>query len=159
MNLEKNQVLDKQNELIEYNRSLSYLIKNTTFEVGRRLEHFGFISSLSSLKECVEAMAFLNLKSNLSNEALQELGLSGSQDSTFLGYPIKMWKEDIKTRKVQIETAFKIEANKKAIELLEKHLSPDDIFSRDMVKLNNILNDQKNIFEKTVNVDEEECEE
>jgi len=79
---------------------------------------------------------------------------------TFLGYSISDLKKDIKTRKDQIEISFKIEANDAAISLLEKHLSPDDVFSRDMEKLDNLLSVKPTKLNKrVVELDEYDGEE
>jgi hypothetical protein len=150
MSLEKSQVLSKQNELLDENKKLVAQIKDSKFLVECRLEHFGFISQLDTIGECVEALTFLNTKSASSTEAMKELELDGENESTFLGYEISDWKTDIKTRKLQIESSFKIEANLKAIALLEKHMSLDDIFNRDMEKIDSLLTGKKTSLTKSV---------
>jgi hypothetical protein len=140
MSIEKSQILSKQKTLVDENKTLTKLITDSTFVINRRLDHFGLVFNLETINDCVEALTYLNSKASASTEALKELELEDdNSETTYLGYSISDWKKDIILRKSQIVASFKIEANNKAISLLEKHLSADDVFVRDMEKLENLL--------------------
>lgn len=161
--LDRSQVLTKQEALKGANVVLEKEIIDAKFQASRRLDHFGFVSELQSLADCVEAMTYVKSKSATNAEAFAELGLEDQTETgVFLGYQISVWVEDIKTRTNQIKKMVKIEQNKQAISLLENHLSEDDKFNRDMAAVGDILGSTKinlkRSFKSSVEVDEDNDE-
>jgi len=149
--LKREQILDKQNSLVDENKALWNKIQEAKYAVNRKLEQFGFINQLESLGECISALAFIKNQSIVGAEAAKELGLEVAVDNTFLGYSIKDWSDDVKTRAEQIKNILQYQKNEQAIHVLETHLSPDDKFTRDMIELESLLSDDSALKESINN--------
>ena len=117
--------------------------KSKTFKyiTGERyLTGWAIICNVPTVKELAEILTYLlNQKSNTS-EAEKLLGIESDTESpTICGYTVDEWKDDVMTRKLELDNIQKIQDLKKAKKLLESHLSEDDKFALDMQEVANIL--------------------
>jgi hypothetical protein len=117
--------------------------KSKTFKyiTGERyLTGWAIICNVPTVKELAEILTYLlNQKSNTS-EAEKLLGIESDTESpTICGYTVDEWKDDVMTRKLELDNIHKIQDLKKAKEILEAHLSEDDKFALDMQKVAEFL--------------------
>jgi hypothetical protein len=128
--------LNKINAQIEECKSKTF--KYITGE--RYLTGWAIICNVPTVKELAEILTYLlNQKSNTS-EAEKLLGIESDTESpTICGYTVDEWKDDVMTRKLELDNIQKIQDLKKAKKLLESHLSEDDKFALDMQEVANIL--------------------
>lgn len=89
------------------------------------------------VEECVNALSYLKQQTNFDAEAAKTLGVEVEQK--FLGYTVEEWETDIKNRVKQLSNYALIKKYRDAIEILEKHLSEDDKFNRDMQIVEDLL--------------------
>lgn len=128
--------LNKINAQIEECKSKTF--KYITGE--RYLTGWAIICNVPTVKELAEILTYLlNQKSNTS-EAEKLLGIESDTESpTICGYTVDEWKDDVMTRKLELDNIHKIQDLKKAKEILEAHLSEDDKFALDMQKVAEFL--------------------
>ena len=116
-------------------------LKTFKYITGERyLTGWAIICNVPTVKELAEILTYLlNQKSNTS-EAEKLLGIESDTESpTICGYTVDEWKDDVMTRKLELDNIHKIQDLKKAKEILEAHLSEDDKFALDMQKVAEFL--------------------
>ena len=128
--------LNKINAQIEECKSKTF--KYITGE--RYLTGWAVICNVQTVKELAEILTYLLGQKSNTSEAEKLLGIESDTESpTICGYTVDEWKDDVLTRKLELDNIHKIQDLKKAKTLLESHLSADDKFALDMQEVANIL--------------------
>ncbi len=106
----------------------------------------GYVAELATIKQVVKAQKVVNEQKEGLGEAAEELGLTAAdldEESTFMGFPISVWTQDIKNRLTELKSETRLAKLKVARKTLKKNLSKDDKFDLEMGGIDDVLSTLK----------------